>query len=280
MDKGMVKNWMSSPVVTATKEMSLTEARRIISEKQIRALPVVENDRLVGIVTKRGLLRVDLSFLEDETCHLNLDPAEAKVGDILTVNPLTILPESVVPKAARIMLENKITALPVKENGKLIGILTNSDLLRFILSEYPALKLKRKHDVSYYMTDEVVSIDHDASLLEAHRLMGTKRIRSLVVTENEKMIGVITRTDLMSSDPSRLASRNNQELSLKILTQSVEKIMSRDLITILPTAPVTEAAELMLKYKIHCLPVVDAEKNLVGIITESDLFLMIVQKFF
>jgi acetoin utilization protein AcuB len=278
MDKGMVKNWMSSPVVTATREMSLTEARRIISEKQIRALPVVENNNLVGIVTKRGLLRVDLSFLEDEAGHLNVDPANAKVGDILTVNPLTILPESVIPKAARIMLENKITALPVKEDGKLIGILTNSDLLRFILSEYPALK--RKHDVSYYMTDEVVSIDRDSSLLEAHRLMGTKRIRSLVVMEGEKMVGLITRTDLMSSDPSRLASRNNQELSLKILTQSVEKVMSRDLITILPTAPVTEAAELMLKYKIHCLPVVDVEKTLVGIITESDLFLMIVQKFF
>jgi CBS domain-containing protein len=278
MNKDMVKNWMSSPVVTATREMSLSEARRIISEKQIRALPVMENDCLVGIVTKRGLLRVDLSFMGDETGHLNLNPADAKIGDILTLNPLTILPESNIPKAARIMLENKITALPVKENGKLIGILTNSDLLRFILSEYPLVK--RKQPISHYMTDEVVTIDPDSSLLEAHRLMGTKRIRSLVVMKDDKMVGLVTRTDLMSSDPSRLASRKNQELSLKILVQPVEKVMSRDLITILPSAPLTDAAELMLKYKIHCLPVVNEEQKLVGIITESDLFLMIVQKFF
>lgn len=277
MNNGLVKNWMSSPVVTATKEMSLTEARSILSEKQIRVLPVMENDTLVGIVTKRGLLRVDLSFLQDETRHLLVDPADAKVGDVVTLKPLTTLPESAIAKAARIMLENKITALPVMENGKLIGILTNSDLLRFILQEYPTVK--RKQPVSQYMTDEVVTIEPESSLLEAHALMGTKRIRSLVVMEGEKLVGLVTRTDLMSSDPSRLASRKNQELSLKILTLPVEKVMTRELITILPTAPVTEAAELMLKNKIHCLPVVDLDGKLVGIITESDLFLMIVQKF-
>lgn len=278
MNRGMVKNWMSSPVEITTREMSLTNARQILSEKRIRALPVVEDEKLVGIVTKRGLLRADLSFLLDQSNYLVVNPADAKIGDVMTRNPLTILPGSIMPKAARIMLENKITALPVMEDGKLIGILTNSDLLRFILTEYPAIKQKRP--VSGYMTDEVVTIQPGASLLEAHALMGTKRIRSLVVMEDEKMVGLITRTDLMSSDPSRLASRNNQALSLKILTQPVEKVMTRELITILPTAPITEAAELMLKNKIHCLPVVDRQKKLVGIITESDLFLMIVQKFY
>jgi len=278
MKNGLVKNWMSSPVVTVTRETSLNDARKMISEKQIRALPVVDNDQLVGIVTRRGLLRVDLSFLNDENRHLETDPADAKVGDVLTLNPITVFPQSIIPKAARIMLENKITALPVMDGGQLIGILTTSDLLRFILSEYP--DVKRKQSVSHYMTDEVISLEPHSTLLEAHTLMGTKRIRSLIVMEGENMVGLVTRTDLMSSDPSRLGSRNNQELSLKILTQPVEKIMSRDLITILPSAPVTEAVELMLKYKIHCLPVVDAEKKLVGIITESDLFLLIVQKFF
>lgn len=280
MNNGLVWNWMSSPVVTATPEMSLTEARRLMNEKQIRALPVVEADQLVGIITRRGLLRLDLSFIleADEAFSLKVEPEEVKVGEVATRNPITISPKSSIPKAARIMLENKITALPVIEADKLVGILTNSDLLRFILSEYPALK--RKLPVSHYMTEDVVTIEPDTSLLEAHRLMGAKRIRSLVVMDGDRLVGLVTRTDLMSSDPSRLASRNNQELSLKILTQPVEKVMTRSLITISPSEAVTQAAELMLRHKIHCLPVVDEQEKLVGIITESDLFLMIVQKFF
>lgn len=280
MNNGLVWNWMSTPVVTATPEMSLTEARRLMNERQIRALPVVEEEQLVGIITRRGLLRLDLSFIleTDEAYSLRVEPEEVKVGEVATRNPITISPKSSIPKAARIMLENKITALPVMEAGKLVGILTNSDLLRFILSEYPTLK--RKLLVSHYMTEDVVTIEPDTSLLEAHRLMGAKRIRSLGVMDGDRLAGLVTRTDLMSSDPSRLASRNNQELSLKILTQPVEKVMTRSLITISPAEPVTRAAELMLRHKIHCLPVVDKQEKLVGIITESDLFLMIVQKFF
>lgn len=278
MNNGMVKNWMSSPVIFIDKEMKLTDARKIINEKQIRVLPVVENDQLVGIITRRGLLRLDLSFLEDEIKFVDNDPAEKKVGEVMTRNVITIAPQTLVPKAARIMLENKITALPVMENGKMIGILTNSDLLRFILQE--AGSLKKKLLVNQYMTDDVVTIDSYTSLLEAHRLMGTKRIRSLVVMDNDQLTGVVTRTDLMSSDPSNLASRNQQELSLKILTQPVEKVMTSRLITIHQSSLITEAAELMLKNKIHCLPVLNENNKLTGIITESDLFLMILQRFF
>ncbi|MEA5079939.1 MAG: CBS domain-containing protein [Anaerolineaceae bacterium] len=278
MINSLVKSWMTSPVVTVTAETNLTDARKLIDEKQIRALPVVQGEKLIGIITKRGLLRLDLSILGVESWNLGVDLADETVGDVMTKNPLTIRPESVIPKAARIMLENKITALPVLENGKMVGILTNSDLLRFILEEYPGLR--KEILVKHYMTDEVVTIEKDTTLLEAHRLMGTKRIRSLPVLENEALVGLVTRTDLMSSDPSRLASRKNQEVSLKILTQPVEKVMNSPVLTISPEAELTEAAKLMLDNKIHSLPVVDQEKKMVGIITESDLFLMVVQKFF
>ena len=221
MINSLVKSWMTSPVVTVTAETNLTDARKLIDEKHIRALPVVQGEKLVGIITKRGLLRLDLSILGVESWNLGVDLADETVGDVMTKNPLTIRPESLVPKAARIMLENKITALPVLENGKMVGILTNSDLLRFILAEYPGLK--KEILVKHYMTDEVVSIEKDTTLLEAHRLMGTKRIRSLPVLENEAIVGLVTRTDLMSSDPSRLASRKNQEVSLKILPNQLKR---------------------------------------------------------
>ncbi len=278
MINGIVRSWMSSPVVTVTPETSLTEARKLIDEKQIRALPVVKEGKLVGIITKRGLLRLDLSILENESWNQGVNMTEETVGEVMTIKPITLLPETLIPKAARIMLENKITALPVVENGELVGILTNSDLLRFILAEYSGLK--KEICVKHYMTDEVVTIDPETTLLESHRLMGTKRIRSLPVMENNQLVGLVTRTDLMSSDPSRLASRNNQDISIKILTQPVKKLMTTAVLTISPEADLTAAARLMLDHKIHALVVVDEMKKMVGIITESDLFLMVVQKFY
>ena len=83
----------------------------------------------------------------------------------MTRNPITITPQALIPKAARIMLENKITALPVVENGKLVGILTNSDLMSFVINE--SSSLKKILLVKQYMTDEVVTIDPDTTLLEA-----------------------------------------------------------------------------------------------------------------
>lgn len=269
---------MSTPVITVTEETPLSEARKIIADNKIRALPVVKDNRLVGIITRRGLLRLDLSILGEESWHINADLEDEKVGSVMTLKPLTILPDSNVPKAARIMLENKITALPVVENNRLVGILTNSDILRFLLDAYE--ELRKTIYIKNYMTDEVVSIEKSTSLLEAHRLMGTKRIRSLPVIEDGQLVGIVTRTDLMSSDPSRMVSRNNQELSLKILTQDVEKLMTSPVYTISPNAEINVAARLMLEHKIHVLPVVDDEKKVVGIITESDLFLMVVQKFY
>ena len=133
MSNQLVKSWMSTPVITVTEETPLSEARKIIADNKIRALPVVKDNRLVGIITRRGLLRLDLSILGEESWHINADLEDEKVGSVMTLKPLTILPDSNVPKAARIMLENKITALPVVENNRLVGILTMANVCDILL---------------------------------------------------------------------------------------------------------------------------------------------------
>lgn len=274
----LVRNWMSSPVITVTPRTTLPEARKITADHKIRALPVMDGERLVGIVTRRGLLRLDLSFLGGKTPQREGELPEETVGDVMTRNPLTADPESPMPKAARILLENKITALPVMEKGRLIGILTNTDVLRFLLEGYS--ELKKKVLVSECMTYEVVTIDPDSSLLQAHELMGTLRIRSLPVVENGELKGIVTRTDLMGADPSRLAQHRDAEASYAILTQPVSKLMTSPVTTIAPDAEITDAAQLIVQQKFHSLPVIDKENKLIGILTESDLFQVIVQMFY
>ena len=279
MKNGLVSNWMTSPVVTVSPKTFIVDARRIMNAEKIRALPVVRDEKVIGIITWRGLLRTDLSSMDGSMWAKDVSLKEKRVEDIMTVNPIGILPDSLMPKAARIMLENKIAALPVFNDKRgAQGILTSSDIFRFIVSELP--ELKRVLRVSDYMNDEVVTIEPETSLLEAQRLMGTKRMRVLPVVEEEKLVGLVTRTDLMKVAPSRFSSPNNQEQSLTILLQPVEKIMTTEMITVTPQKPLLNVAELMLENKFHSLPVVGAEGKLLGIITDSDLFRMVIQKFF
>ena len=211
MKKGIVQNWMSSPVVTVTPETRLSDARRTMNAEKIRALPVMKDGKLIGIITRRGLLRTDVSMLVDTPWKKEVDLKDETVGEVMTRNPITIPAGAALPKAARIMMENKIAALPVRESGKeeVTGIITVSDIMRAILEELPALHEDIR--VSDYMTREVVLIDADASLLEAHRLMGVGRIRMLPVMKEGKLVGLVTRSDLMSVDPSRFSSFQNQE---------------------------------------------------------------------
>jgi len=278
MKNGLVSYWMTSPVVSVSPKTFIVDARRIMNAEKIRALPVVSDEKVVGIITWRGLLRTDASILDNAVMKKEISITEKRVEDIMTVNPIGIFPHSLMPKAARIMLENKITALPVFNDQRgALGILTTSDLFRFMIDELP--ELKRPLLISDYMTDEVVTIDPETSLLEAQRLMGVNRIRVLLIVDQEKLVGLVTRTDMMKADPSRFVLPHNQEESLSIMLQSVEKIMTRQLLTVTPEQPLLKAAELMLKNKIHSLPVVGADGGLLGVITESDLFRMVIQNF-
>jgi acetoin utilization protein AcuB len=279
MKQGLVRNWMSSPVRTISPNTHLEDARRIINAESIRHLPVTENGNLVGVITRRGLLRIDLSALDDGIFRSEVNLKEETVGGIMTRNPITTIPDALLPKAARVMLENKITCLlVVDDKHEMIGIITSSDIFRAIIAE---LGDNPEHiTVNDYMTSRVVTIDPETSLMEVQRVMGVERIRALPVMKEEKLVGLITRTDVLSVDPSRLVGYLNQETSLKILNRKAEEFMTRDLITIQPDADIVDAAKFMLKYKIHCLPVMSKDNHLIGIITESDLFRLVIRLFF
>ena len=136
MKQGLVRNWMSSPIRSITPQTRLDDARKIINAEGIRHLPVLEQGKLVGIITRRGLLRIDLSALDQGILRREVAMKEETIGGIMTRNPITTLPDALLPKTARVMLENKITCLPVvdRQNNP-VGIITSSDIFRAIIAE-------------------------------------------------------------------------------------------------------------------------------------------------
>jgi acetoin utilization protein AcuB len=119
----LVKDIMTSPVVAISPDVSLQDAYQTMLEKGIRHLPVLELDKLVGVITDRDL-RLATSALAP-----NPFPPGAKVAAVMRKFPFTADPADPVEDASRLMREKKIGCLPVTDDDRLVGIITGLDLL-------------------------------------------------------------------------------------------------------------------------------------------------------
>lgn len=134
MDKYIVRDWMTTSPVTITPHTSLSEAHRLMKQKKVRRLPVLEDGKLVGIVALSDVLEAEPSGATTLSIYeLNYLLAELKVDKIMKRHVITVGQSATIRDAASIMLENKIGGLPVMEDDKLIGIITESDIFRMIV---------------------------------------------------------------------------------------------------------------------------------------------------
>jgi acetoin utilization protein AcuB len=130
----LVSDVMQAAVLTITPKTSLPEALRLVQHRGIRHLPVVEDDRLVGIVSDRDLKRAMASSatsLERHELRYLLDTVT--VDEIRTRAVITIGRMFPIEEAARIMVKEKVSALPVTEQGRLVGIVTETDVLELFV---------------------------------------------------------------------------------------------------------------------------------------------------
>jgi len=131
--KMRIRDVMTKNPITIDSETLVVDAQRIMKENNIRRLPIVDKGKLVGIVTKHDLLEASPSPATSLSIHeLNYLLSKMKVKEIMRKNPITISPDTPFEEALRIGQEKKVGAFPVLENGKLVGIVTESDIVRFM----------------------------------------------------------------------------------------------------------------------------------------------------
>ncbi|MCB2187434.1 MAG: CBS and ACT domain-containing protein [Deltaproteobacteria bacterium] len=130
----LVKDWMTTDPITVGPDTSVMKASQIMKENNVRRLPVVnEKGGLVGIVSDRDLKEASPSKATTLDVHeLYYLLSELKIKDIMSRKVLTIKPEDTVEKAAVIMLEHKVTGLPVLEDGQVVGIISQGDVFRVL----------------------------------------------------------------------------------------------------------------------------------------------------
>ncbi|MCA9952324.1 MAG: CBS domain-containing protein [Anaerolineales bacterium] len=130
----LVKERMSSPVITIDPTMPIMEALDLMKRKNIRRTPVVAGGKLVGIVSDKDLLNAAPSDATSlSVWELNYLIGRITVAEVMTKNVLTISADTPIEEAAYLMSTNKIGGVPVTKGGQLVGLITETDLFKIFL---------------------------------------------------------------------------------------------------------------------------------------------------
>ena len=133
--KVLIRDWMTSKPFTAYEDMSLMGAYERMQEHDIRRLPVVVGEKLIGIITRSDIQQL-IAWTQDQIFAL----AGRTVSEVMTRNPAAVDHNQTVRDAAMKMRELHISGMPVVNGDRLVGIITESDIFRMVVNEWSALE--------------------------------------------------------------------------------------------------------------------------------------------
>jgi CBS domain-containing protein len=183
---------MTSPLLTITPDRPMLDASHLMETNQIRYLCVSDKDEIVGIISVRDLVRY---FVDSEGGPIrDLDNVYRPLSVLMRTTMETIPSERTVLEAAQTMAEKRIGSLLVIEAGEMVGIVTETDVVRKVIAaRLPASSTR----VAAVMNSPLIQIDINCTVREASRLMAKERIRHLAVTEENKVVGLLSVRDLV-----------------------------------------------------------------------------------
>ena len=128
---------MTKDVVKLTTKNTLFDAEKLFKEHNIRHLPVVSGNQLIGILSYSDLLRISFSELSDNEEKVDTTVYNAyTIEQVMAKNPVGVSPDQTVRDVTEILSKQSFHSLPVVENGELKGVITTTDLLKYFLEQY------------------------------------------------------------------------------------------------------------------------------------------------
>jgi len=191
---------MSSPVVTTTPAASLESACELLLGRRISCLPVIEEERLEGILTCTDLLPPAIALLDTEAQRGTLTAVSA----IMTARPIaTIEADEHLDLARSLMHAQRVRHLPVVEADHVVGILSDHDLLRAEISNLTPtaaaerLAARRRVRVREMMAGHAATVESDSPAVDAARLLQRRRFGALPVLSSGRLVGMLTVSDFL-----------------------------------------------------------------------------------
>ena len=194
----MVDRVMVSPILTIAGDCSMLDASQLMESNHVRHLCVVEAGEIVGIISVRDLVR---SFVDAESGPVcDLDKVYRPLSILMATTLATIQSDASLLAAAQLMREKRMGSLLTIEAGEIVGIVTERDLVRKGLASNRAAGSTH---VSAVMSSPLLSIDVNRTIRDASKAMAEQGVRHLAVTENGKIVGVLSVRDLVKMVSAR-----------------------------------------------------------------------------
>jgi PAS domain S-box-containing protein len=196
----MVFEAMTSPVGCIDPDQTIVEASRIMEARGFRRLPVVDQGQLKGIITQTDLTRALISS------HALTD-----VGEIMSKDVATVPKGATVAEAAAVMAARRISSVVVVDTDGPLGVLTEKDLVRKVTAlERDPLAVQ----VTEVMSSPLISVVPVYSVFCAGRMMDQMHLHRLVVIEDQRLVGILTQTDIFRAVQRRLQAEEEKALQL------------------------------------------------------------------
>lgn len=252
---------MTRHVLSIQRKDSLGQAIRVMAWSGVRHLPVLEDRKVVGVLTEGDLLARRTAGQAD---------IEAPVSQVMKHPAELAGPEDDLRLAAARMVERRIGCLPVVREGALVGILTRSDVLaQEAYVQVPAGTGTLR--VSQAMNAGAVVVHGDDELLEAAARMTQYGIRHLPVIDGEgRVFGMLSDRDIRTAvgDPRR--ALEDEEIRQNIRALRVWAVMATPVLTVTPDQPLSDAVHHFVDERVGALPVVDSGGRPVGMLSYVD----------
>jgi len=243
-----LRDIMHRDVVTVGKDENIISAAKLMSDRNISCIVVVEGAEIAGIVTETDFLRKVVASGEKYS--------DLTVEHIMT-SPVVSLCDSVgLVDASEIMSENQVKRLAVTDGGKLVGIVTQTDILQATTTHIYT-------DISSIMTETVACIDQNETITQAADHMTAKKISCLVAVDEGKVTGIITERDILK----KIVADAKSASSVRVCD-----IMAGPVISVIPDCSTFSTSKVMQSNGIRRLLVMEGDK-LHGIVTQTDIFI-------
>jgi CBS domain-containing membrane protein len=260
-----VAHLMTRGVFTLVATQSLPLAESLMGMHRVRHVPVVDDTgALVGLVTHRDLLRAKIS----ELAPLTADERSSRelvlpVSRVMQTAVWTIGSDALALTAARIMRDHRIGCLPVVDDGRLVGIVTEADLLTLVTASLGGQRPPRPWTVERAMTPSPVTIGPETTMTEARSLMDRYGIRHLPIVLGERPLSMISDRDLRVAEVVFGSTEH-------AVAARAARLVAADPVRRVPhDAPLDSVLLEMFGDRLDAVLVVDGDR-LVGVLAASD----------
>lgn len=269
-----IKEIIKESPVTIREDDDLALALQVMVWGDVRHLPVMRGDAVVGLLSERDVLR-RWAEVGKQT------GARDKAGAVMSHPPVTVTPDDELGDAVKLVTDRGIGCVLVVEHGRLVGIVTRRDLLGAELesgAEPPPQRLEPVGPAwARLLVDDVMSRDPltaspDDPIRTVVDRMGRHGIRHLPVIDAERrVVGMLSDRDVRTAIGNPLRALDQRDAVVRIESTRVQHAMSRATLTLPLGTRLSRAAALFADHKVGALPVIDDAGHLLGIVSYTDV---------